>query len=362
MLSHLWNLLHGFERLKHRGDQLFLAGEFDSARRLYERARSLLPDSDHRAWALDSMIGSCERQSPTAVRTSHEEAPLDLVPPGLEDLFELAIGDKPTGRIEAYRILGDDFRAGYVALIQGRAERAVHLLEKAASAAPSSFVVHLELGRALSLAGRLERAREALALAARLAPDDDEGRLLLAAVDIELGRFQEARGSLAQLARRGEAGPEVSYLRGKALAGLGKLDEALAAYRETVKLEPRFHEAFFEAGELVRSRGDVEAAFQLLQRAASIAPDEVKYNRELASIVLAHNLDEEAGLAACDRLMVTDEGSRWQYLAWIAELYIRRGWKREARDPLEKALELVPPERGRERHEIQERLASLRDG
>jgi tetratricopeptide (TPR) repeat protein len=361
VLAQLWNFLNGFERLKHRGDRWFLAGEFDSARRQYLRARSVVSDADHRASALDWLIASCERQSSSASGISFVESPDDLIPPGLEGLFELAIADKSAPRIEAYRILGEEFRAGYVALIQGMSERAVLLLERAAASAPNSFVAHLELGRALSLAGRLERAGEMLAVASRLAPEDDEGRLLAAAVDVELGRFHDARGRLLPLARRGEAGPEVLFLMGKALAGIGKVDDALETFRETVKMEPHFHEAFFEAARLLRARGDVTASFQLLQRATSLAPDEVGYNRELASLVLANALDEEAGLAACDRLMVTDDEDRWQYLHWIAELYIRRGWKREARDPLRKALELVPPDRGRERHAIQELLSSILD-
>jgi tetratricopeptide (TPR) repeat protein len=280
---------------------------------------------------------------------------------GLDDLFELAIGDKPPSRAEAYRILGHDFRSGYVALVQGNAGSAVRFLEKAAAATPSSFVVHLELGRALSLGGRLDEARAALEIAERLAPEDDEGRILAAAVSIETGGFAQARARLQPVIERGGGGPEARFLLGKALAGMNRVDEALDEFRETVLMEPHFHEAFFEAAGLLRRRGDIEAAFELLKRASGLAPDEVRYGRELASLVLENALDEEAGLAACDRLMVADEENRWQYLQWIAELYIRRGWKREARDPLEKALSLLPPERRSERHAIEARLQSLSD-
>jgi hypothetical protein len=101
---------------------------------------------------IDSLIRSCERQAQheDAVEVDDRDGE-ELRYPGLDDLFELAIGDKPSSRVEAYRILNHDFRSGYVALVQGNAKRAVHLLEKAAAATPSSFVVHLELGRALSL-------------------------------------------------------------------------------------------------------------------------------------------------------------------------------------------------------------------
>lgn len=357
VLTRFWNRLRGYDRLKERGDCLFLAGEFERALGEYLRARSILSSTDHRVLAMDSLIRSCERQA------LHEEGEPgdweDQGYPGLDDLFELAIGDKAPSRAEAYRILGRDFRAGYVALVQGNAGRAVDLLKRAAAAAPSSFVVQLELGRALSLGGRLAEAKAALEIAERLAPEDEEGRILAAAVDVETGGFQEARARLLRWIERGGGGPEARFLLGKALAGMNRVDQALEAFRETVSMEPRFHEAFFEAGRLLRARGDVEAAFRLLSRASALAPDEVRYNRELASLVLENALNEEAGLAACDRLMVSDEENRWQYLQWIAELYIRRGWKREARDPLQKALSLVPPELRSERHAIEERLQSL---
>jgi tetratricopeptide (TPR) repeat protein len=364
VLSFLWNHLRGYERLKERADRLFLASEFERARREYEKARSVVGDSDHRAQALDALIHSCERQMGSAGTLSVAPGPSgdeheDVPPGGVDDLFELAIADKPESRAEAYRILGAEFREGYVTLIQGRAERAASLIEEAASRASSSFVVHLELGRALSLAGRLERARDALEVASRLSPDDEEGRLLEAAVNVELGRFAEARSRLAPLAEDASARPEVVFLMGKALAGLNRSDDALEKFRHTVKLEPHFHEAFFEAGCIMKSREDVEAAFQLLSRAAALAPDEIAYNRELARLVLAHPLDEDPGLAACDRLMLVDEPNRWEYLHWVAELYLRRGWHREARDPLEKALGLVPSDRSRERRAIEERLESL---
>jgi tetratricopeptide (TPR) repeat protein len=350
----LWNWLKGYDRLKERGDHFFLSGEFLDAGNAYRRARSVLSDVDPRALAMDALIRSCERQA--AGKAVEDEN--DFVP-GLDDLFELAIGDKPKSRAEAYRLLGKDFRAGYVALVQGSASRAVHFLEKAAEANPSSFVMHLELGRALSLGGRLEDAKKALAVAERLAPEDDEGHILAAAVHIETGGFSEARARLLPLVERGGGGPEARFLLGKALAGMGRWEEALDRLRQTVSMEPHFHEAFSEAGRILRDRGDIEGAFELLRRASDLAPDEVGYARDLASLVIEKSLDEEAGLAACDRLTVADPENRWQYLYWIAELYIRRGWTREARDPLEKALFLAPPELRSERHAIEARLRSL---
>ena len=383
MFTHLLNHLYGYERLHHRGDRLFLSGEFERARAEYSRARTVLRVGDSRATTIEALLRECDalaglRASSSIVHRvvapdvssgddvlgSTEE--VGFYHPGIDDLFELAIADKPRGRIDAYRALGDDFKAGYVALVQGNAERAVGFLAAAAEEASASFVVNLELGRAWSLGGRMGEAREALKRAERSAPKDVEVSILLSAVNIELGRFDEARERLEALARGAandpDPDPDITFLLGRSLAGAKKSDAALEKFRETVKREPRFHEAYFEAANVLRRRGDFEAAVELLNRACQLAPDENRYNRELVELVLSDGGvgdGEETGLAACDRLMVNDEENAWQYLKWIAELYIRRGFIREARDPLQKALNLVPRDRATDRMEIERRLASL---
>ncbi len=373
-MARAWNYLYGYERLRHRGDRLFLAGELDRARHEYMRARSVLGARDYRSATIDALIRQCDthaRERGCAVEVPTYESvhaparePEDgddarSFHPGLDDLFELAIGEKAPGRIDAYRALNDDFKAGYVALVRGNAERAVHFLSSAAASTTASFVVHLELGRAASLAGDMEFAREALKVADRAAPSDTEVAVLLSAVNIELGRYEQARERLTSVAEDDGDNPDVIFLIGRALAGLKRDDAALEKFRETVASEPNFHEAYFEAALLLGKAKDREAQFRLLNRASALAPDEVRYNRELAQLVLAETFDEEAGLAACDRLMVTDEDNAWEYLYWIAKLYIRRGWKREARDPLEKALRLVPPERSADRREIETCLTTI---
>lgn len=365
MIARAWNYLYGYERLRQRGDRLFLAGELDRARHEYTRARSVLGARDYRSTTIDALIRQCDTLagdpggSVAVLAPDFAPEPVDERPfhPGLDDLFELAIGEKEPGRGDAYRALSDEFKAGYVALVQGDAARAVRFLASSADSPTAPFVVQLELGRARSLAGDMELAREALKLAHGAAPNDTEVLVLLSAVNIQLGHYGEARERLTSVAESAGAEPDVIFLLGRALVGLKQNDAALEKFRETVVSEPNFHEAYFEAALLLGH--DSEAQFRLLSRACALAPDEVRYNRELARLVLAETFDEETGLAACDRLMVTDENNAWEYLYWIAQLYIRRGWKREARDPLQKALRLVPPERRVERREIEACLATV---
>ena len=358
MLSRIWDRIVGYDRLKSRGDQLFLAGELPRAREEYERARSILREDDYRAPTLDALIRECARVGAEATVIALYEVE-DGAFPGSRDLFELAIAEKNDERIEEYRRLGKNFESGYLALVRGDAGRAIRFLEKSRASGSPSFIELMELGRALSLGERLEEARSVLKEAERLSAADREVLVLLAAVNVELGRFEEARDVLTKLLRIDAEDAEASFMLGRALVGMRRSESALSQFRRTVQIEPRFHEAFFEGGRLLARDGDTEGAFHLLSRACALAPDEIRYNRKLAELVLGNELDEEAGLAACDRLTVTDDENSWEYLHWIAQLYIRRGWRREARDPLEKALELLPPNRGVERLEIEQRLQTL---
>jgi tetratricopeptide (TPR) repeat protein len=364
MLGRLLTRLLGANRFKHRGDRFFLENDFAGALKEYRRARSAVSPSDYRTATLDALIRECSTRLGRPIE-SHEveegfrdhEAPFT---PALQDLFELAIGEKSDERAARYRQQGQDFQSGYVSLVQGDADSALSQLDLAAKKSPASFILQLELGRACSMAGEMERARVELEKAYRMNPGDPEIIHLLAAVDIQLARFDEAAALLEPFVEKGEdAGPEASFLLGRAMAGLGMTEAAMARYRETVELDSRFHEAYFEGAMILRDHDDVEGALRLLARASALVPDEVAYNIELVRLVLDNELDEQVGLEACDRLMVTDEDNQWQYLSWIAELYVRRGWQREARDPLRKALKLLPPDLTDERFSLERRLAEL---
>jgi tetratricopeptide (TPR) repeat protein len=364
----LLNSVVGFDRIKHRGDRYFLDGDFHHAKREYERARSTLAPVDYRVATIDALIRECSartgeptevmREGPNmgAAPTTEEDRPFV---PDMNDLLELAIAGKTPERAALYRGLRAEFAAGYVALVQGEPARAIELLQLAGRKLRPTFVLHLELARALSMAGDMKAARAELENALRLSPEDLEGSNLMGAVLIQLSKYQEAEKVLLPLIDRREAEVESVFLLGQSLAGQGRRGEALARFREAVERDSDFHDAYFEGGRLLKEDGDDAGALRLLKRACSILPDEVDYNRELATLVLEKELDVAVGLAACDRLMITDEENRWEYLSWIAELYLRNGWRREAIDPLRKAIALVPSDLRKERLGLQTRLADI---
>ena len=254
-------------------------------------------EDDYRTPTLEALIRECTRVDTQAVVNGlYEEG--DGAFPGSRGLFELAIAEKNDERIEEYRRLGKNFESGYLALVRGDTGRAIHFLRKSRSAGSPSFIELMELGRALSIGECMEEARIVLKEAERLSGTDREVLVLVAAVNMELGRFEEAHDVLAKLLRIHTENAEVSFILGRALLGMRKNEAALSLFRGTVQLDPRFHEAFFEVGRLLVRGGNSEGAFRLLSRACALAPDEIRYNRELAELVLGSELNEEAGLAA----------------------------------------------------------------
>ncbi len=177
----LLRILVGFERIKQRGDRFFLDGDFHRARRQYEKARGVLPELDYRIPTVDALIRECSvrtgdplasvRWSPPptapALERADASAEKSVFVPDMKDLLELAIAEKSPTRAGLYRGLGPEFESGYVALVQGDAARATEQLKLASRKTTGSFVVQLELGRALGIAGEMNAARVELETANR---------------------------------------------------------------------------------------------------------------------------------------------------------------------------------------------------
>ena len=73
-------------------------------------------------------------------------------------------------------------------------------------------------------------------------------------------------------------------MQGKILEKQGKLDDALAAFRQTVLVNPKESDAYFEMGAIYQQRGDRARALAAYQKAVEISPDDADYQRALAAL------------------------------------------------------------------------------
>jgi TolB-like protein/Tfp pilus assembly protein PilF len=152
-------------------------------------------------------------------------------------------------------------RAGDLASMRGRFDEAIALYRRAIERDPLSAAAHGNLGFAFDAAGRLPQAEQALRRALLLAPQRSNGRASLAKNLLAQGRNDEA---LAEALREPE-----EWARLWALAVIytttGRLAEAEAALRELVARHG--DAAAYQAAEVYAIRGEVDRAFECLDRA-----------------------------------------------------------------------------------------------
>jgi tetratricopeptide (TPR) repeat protein len=87
-------------------------------------------------------------------------------------------------------------------------------------------------------------------------------------------RFAAALDSLTAAEREHPADARVRNFRGIALGALGQHAEAAAEYREAIRLDPTFADAYRNLGFLEWTQQQLEAARNTLERAVQLAPDD----------------------------------------------------------------------------------------
>ncbi|HPD46773.1 MAG TPA: tetratricopeptide repeat protein [Anaerohalosphaeraceae bacterium] len=180
---------------------------------------------------------------------------------------------------------------GAVLLSQGKAAEAVPYLERAASLDPANANTLCSLGAALAKLQRWAAAEAALRKAVSLDTDNAPAHFQLAMVLMELGRAEEVLAHLAEAVRIDPAHVEAHYNLGIAMALGGRQRKAgehlLAAARLDPLVAARLVELgddylkegyvrqaaaiFQQAGDLARSMGDGELAYQIDQKIFSLA-------------------------------------------------------------------------------------------
>ncbi|MDR3089250.1 MAG: tetratricopeptide repeat protein [Desulfobulbaceae bacterium] len=164
------------------------------------------------------------------------------------------------------------FGLGEVSSAIGMNDAAVDFFAQAASLRPEHARAHQRLGEAFSKMGEVERATAALDQALRLAPNDAQIRCALAGIQARAGDWRGAKESLLPVTRSTKAVAAHHHLLGLACQQLGELDEAEAAFRNAVRLDARYTEAWISLGTLRMERGRVDEAESCLRKLDAIAP------------------------------------------------------------------------------------------
>jgi predicted O-linked N-acetylglucosamine transferase (SPINDLY family) len=85
-----------------------------------------------------------------------------------------------------------------------------------------------------------------------------------------------------------------AFQRAAGFHGEGKLEEALVAYREAVRLDERFHAAWYAQGCAWETKGEDATALACFEKAVSLAPDHAESQHNLGNVLHKLGLADEA--------------------------------------------------------------------
>ena len=114
-------------------------------------------------------------------------------------------------------------------------------------------------------------------------PENASSLALLAKIDFSRGDVAKAQEEIARALRGDPYNPDYLYVHGKVLEGTDPR-AALEAFLQTVLVNPKESDAYYEMGEIYLKLGDRNRASQALRRAVQLSPEDPDYRRALSEL------------------------------------------------------------------------------
>ncbi len=149
---------------------------------------------------------------------------------------------------------------------QGKLSEAIVEYREALRLKPNLASAHYGLGVTLKKNGELNEAIAAFHEAVRLKPDDFQAHTALGSALAGLGKFVEAVIEYREAIRLKPDEPAIHSDLGVALVAQGKLAEAVAEYRQALRLKSDHAEAHCNLGIVLRQQGRYAEALAELKR------------------------------------------------------------------------------------------------
>jgi adenylate cyclase len=173
---------------------------------------------------------------------------------------------------------------GLALSLDQRNEEATAEFEEAITLDPNLFEAHYFYARACVTQGKLERAAPLFERAAENKPDDYQALCLLIHVYRSLGRDRDSKRAAGKAIERAESelmlhpeNPRAAYLGANALATLGEKDRAREWAARALAIDPDDVLIQYNVACVYSLLGDLDQAFDLLERLLPNAGYELKH-------------------------------------------------------------------------------------
>jgi tetratricopeptide (TPR) repeat protein len=268
--------------------------------------------------------------TPPTTPESVEDSPLDP-----QTRFDLILASYPPTLAERYEGMGDLFRQAFLLAHDGRAEEALSLFERIASA-DRNDLYHFERGALLARIGEKDSACRHLEEALVLNPDNLPALELLIGFLLTHGHHAEAEKRLTEAISRQMGLPFCHGRLALLLARRGDTDGALRHGFAAVSLAGCDLETIQLTASLLENAGRLAEAESLLERLSG-GGCAGGLNVPLAEFHLRHGGSLDKALEAFKGAARSEpDNPRWHLR--IAQTYFRKGWKKEGFALLEKIL------------------------
>ena len=137
---------------------------------------------------------------------------------------------------------------GALLLDRGDLTNAASQLQTVVTRAPSNFVAHYNLGRALAAKGELEPARAQFAEAIRLRPDYTAARQALSQIQLNKREFETAIKTADDILSYDRGSAAAHLIRSSAYLGLNDIEKAQAELKAILAANPNSQDAMIQMG------------------------------------------------------------------------------------------------------------------
>jgi tetratricopeptide (TPR) repeat protein len=229
------------------------------------------------AYRLEANTQTRELLAKAALHTNRCDESIDLLRPLAEseagdpaDLYLLSRAYKCTGQTQRAHELEVEYekRSQQEQELKTHKMRADHLATDAG---------------ALARKNQLNPALDLLTQAVAEDPENGPALAQLAKIDFSRGEVAKAQEEITKALHGDPYNPEYLYVRGKVLEGTDPA-EALEAFRQTVLLNPKESDAYYEMGEIHLRMGAIGQAAEAFRKAVALSPQDPDYRKALADI------------------------------------------------------------------------------
>ncbi|MFZ2631119.1 MAG: tetratricopeptide repeat protein [Desulfosalsimonadaceae bacterium] len=169
------------------------------------------------------------------------------------------------------------------------------LFEHTLSVTRDNFMIHNNLGVALSKQGRMDLAIDQYLKSLRIRPGYADAHYNLANIYKDQARLDQAVYEYLQTLRIKPDHEKAHNNLGSALLSMGRPDEAIKHYQQALQINPDYVDARYNLGIAYVDTGDIDQAIQQIQAALRLRPSDDNILNTLNIVLMMQNSSKPGG-------------------------------------------------------------------